>query len=146
MDNLDAATLMLPSGGSPPDSLHGRRIATLDVEVIQSKHRPLVGERTPVSALAEVEWILNPQGCGYRAALQRAIEGAGRQIRMGVDTHGTDMQLRLVAAGLGLGSSGWRRVACCGTADTSHNCPSSKFLIFRSVSTSGLYTPRSLAT
>lgn len=103
MGNLDAATLMLPAGGPLPGLLRGQRVGTLHVQVVQSRQRPLVEKSVAASALADAEWILNPQGCGYRAALQRAIEGGGGQIRMGVDTHGTEMQLRLVAAGLGLG-------------------------------------------
>jgi len=62
-----------------------------------------VPERSSIAELADSEWILNPQGCGYRAALQRAMEGAGKQLRLGVDVHGTETQLRLVAAGMGLG-------------------------------------------
>ncbi|MBB3011301.1 MULTISPECIES: LysR family transcriptional regulator [Cupriavidus] len=100
---LDAATLMLVSGSEPPPSVQRRFIATIEVLVVQSKRRPLVAKIASVDELAEKEWILNPLGCGYRAALQRAVEGAGKQVRLGVDTQGTETQLRLVAAGFGLG-------------------------------------------
>ncbi|WP_295997281.1 LysR family transcriptional regulator [Rugamonas sp.] len=100
---LDAATLMLPSQAALPAGLSGRRVATLDVVVAQSRQRPLVAPRAGIAALAEQEWILNPLGCGYRAALERAMGGAGRELRLGVDSHGTELQLRLVAAGMGLG-------------------------------------------
>lgn len=39
----------------------------------------------------------------YRASLERAIAGIGKQIRLGIDLHGPETQLQLVAAGLGLG-------------------------------------------
>jgi DNA-binding transcriptional LysR family regulator len=100
---LDAATLMLPSPGKPPDSVSGRFIDTLEVFVVQSKRRPLVKSGVRIGALARQEWVLNPHGCGYRAALERAMQSAGQALRVSVDTHGTEMQLRLVAAGLGLG-------------------------------------------
>jgi DNA-binding transcriptional LysR family regulator len=100
---LDAATLMLPAPAKPPESVSGRVIDTLEIFVVQSKRRPLVKSQMRIDALAKQEWILNPYGCGYRAALERAMESAGQTLRLSVDTHGTEMQLRLVAAGLGLG-------------------------------------------
>jgi DNA-binding transcriptional LysR family regulator len=103
LGKLDAATLLMPSPSTPPDNLAGRFITTLEVLVVQSKRQPVVDRRSSIKALAEQEWILNPLGCGYRAALERAMQGAGRELRLSVDTHGTEMQLRLIAAGLGLG-------------------------------------------
>lgn len=100
---VDAAAVMLPAGSVPPAGLGAKFIATLDVLVIQSRNHPMVPNCAGVADLAEREWILNPQGCGYRAALQRAMEGVGKQLHLGVDMHGTETQLRLVAAGLGLG-------------------------------------------
>ena len=100
---LDAATLLLPSSALPPASLSASKIATLDVMVVQSAHKPLVPERASLGQLAKQGWILNPEGCGYRAALEHALEMKGQPLHLSVDTHGTDTQLRLIAAGLGLG-------------------------------------------
>ncbi|MDB6145038.1 MAG: bacterial regulatory helix-turn-helix, lysR family protein [Pseudomonas sp.] len=101
--NLDAATLMLASPSRLPEGFSGRFITTLEVLVVQSKRKPLIDSPTDIDALADQPWILNPEGCGYRAALERAIGDTGKNIRLSVDTHGTEMQLRMVAAGLGLG-------------------------------------------
>ncbi len=103
LGTLDAATLMLPSGTTLPEDISGMRTATLDIVVVQSKHQPLVDRRTAIQALANRDWILNPMGCGYRAALERAMEDQSRNLRLVVDTYDTEKQLRLVAAGLGLG-------------------------------------------
>ena len=103
LGKLDAATLLLPSPSTLPDNVAGRFITTLEVLVVQSKRRPVIERRANILALADREWILNPLGCGYRAALERAMQGAGRELRLSVDTHGTEMQLKLIAAGLGLG-------------------------------------------
>lgn len=100
---LDAATLMLSSPSRLPEGFAGRFISTLEVLVVQSKRKPLVHSQVDIDALASQPWILNPEGCGYRAALERAIGDSGKNIRLSVDTHGTEMQLRMVAAGLGLG-------------------------------------------
>ena len=101
--DLDAAAVMVPSGSAQPTGARGSVIATLDVLVVQSRQAPVVAQSVTMADLAEQQWILNPQGCGYRAALQRAMEGVGGQVRLGIDLHGTETQLRLVAAGLGLG-------------------------------------------
>jgi DNA-binding transcriptional LysR family regulator len=101
--NLDAATLMLASPSRLPEDFAGRFISTLEVLVVQSKRKPLLDGQADIDALASQPWILNPEGCGYRAALERAIGDSGKNIRLSVDTHGTEMQLRMVAAGLGLG-------------------------------------------
>lgn len=109
--DLDAAAVMVPAGSAPPAGVRGRFIATLDVLVVQSRHAPIATTRVTIADLAEQQWILNPQGCGYRAALQRAMEGVGKQVRLGIDMHGTETQLRLVAAGLGLGLAPTRLLA-----------------------------------
>ena len=109
--DLDAAAVMVPSGSAPPAGARGSFIATLDVLVVQSRHAPIATKSVTIADLAEQQWILNPQGCGYRAALQRAMEGVGKQVRLGIDLHGTETQLRLVAAGLGLGLAPTRLLA-----------------------------------
>ena len=108
---LDAAAVMVPSGSAQPAGTRGSFVATLDVLVVQSRQAPIATQSVTMADLAEQQWILNPLGCGYRAALQRAMEGAGKQVRLGVDMHGTETQLRLVAAGLGLGLAPTRLLA-----------------------------------
>jgi DNA-binding transcriptional LysR family regulator len=108
---LDAAAVMVPSGSARPAGSRGSLVATLDVLVVQSRHTPMATKSVTIAELADEQWILNPQGCGYRAALQRAMEGVGKQVRLGVDMHGNETQLRLVAAGLGLGLAPARLLA-----------------------------------
>lgn len=108
---VDAAAVMVPSGSAQPAGTRADLIATLDVLVVQSRHAPTATKPVTIADLAEQQWILNPQGCGYRAALQRAMEGVGKQVRLGIDMHGTETQLRLVAAGLGLGLAPTRLLA-----------------------------------
>ncbi|MBN3725013.1 LysR family transcriptional regulator [Burkholderia sp. Ac-20379] len=114
---VDAAMLMLPDGAALPDGVTGSLVTRFDVKVVQSAAKPLADRRAAMAALAAHEWILNPDGCGYRAALERALADQGHTLRLGVDTYATDTQLRLVASGLGLGlvpqavlkASPWRR-------------------------------------
>jgi DNA-binding transcriptional LysR family regulator len=101
--DLDAAVILLPAGAKPPAPLIGRYVTSLDVAIVQSKQRPAFDRGVSMSALAKEGWILNPQGCGYRAELERAIGETGENLRVAVDTHGTEIQLRMIASGLGLG-------------------------------------------
>jgi DNA-binding transcriptional LysR family regulator len=101
--DLDAAVILLPAGARPAAPLIGRYVASLDVVIVQSKQHPILTQGVPMSALAKEGWILNPQGCGYRAELARAIGETGESLRVVVDTYGTELQLRMIAAGLGLG-------------------------------------------
>ena len=108
---LDAAAILAPSGGAQPAGARTSHIATLDVLVVQSRRAPIATGPVMMVDLAEQPWILNPLGCGYRAALERSMEGLGKQLRLGIDMHGTETQLRLVAAGLGLGLAPTRLLA-----------------------------------
>ncbi|HWT39283.1 MAG TPA: LysR family transcriptional regulator [Paraburkholderia sp.] len=100
---LDVAAIMTPKGRSLEGDYAHRHVASLEVVVVQSSERPLVSSRATLAAVAREEWILNPQGCGYRAALQHAVEAAGFPLKVRADTHGNEMQLQLIASGLGLG-------------------------------------------
>jgi DNA-binding transcriptional LysR family regulator len=100
---LDAAIIMLPTGERPVAPLIGWTIATVDVAIVQSRRRPLVSDAVSLLELAGHSWILNPVGCGYRAGLERAMGERGGSVRVAIDTYGTEIQLRMIASGLGLG-------------------------------------------
>jgi DNA-binding transcriptional LysR family regulator len=100
---LDAAIVMLPAGTQPAAPLIGRTIATVDVAIVQSRRRPRVRKAAALADLAKQDWILNPIGCGYRAALESATKERDGSLRVAIDTYGTEVQLRMIASGLGLG-------------------------------------------
>lgn len=100
---LEVATLLLSAPSNLPTGLDGRWITQTEVVVVQSRKKPLIEPSTDVPSLARREWILNPKGCGYRAALESALGRCGHAVKLGVDTHGATMQMRMIAAGLGLG-------------------------------------------
>lgn len=62
-----------------------------------------VTARTPLYALFERPWILNPDGCGYRALLTALATANGSSVRIGAEVQGASLQRELVAAGLGVG-------------------------------------------
>src|SRR3984885_13273543 len=101
--DLDAAIIILSADTRPPPSLIGRTIATVEIAIVQSSRRPRVRQPVALADLARQDWILNPSGCRYRAGLESAMGERGRSLRVVVDTFGTEVQLRMVASGLGLG-------------------------------------------
>jgi len=101
--DLDAAVIILPPDTRPPTPLMGCIIARADVAIVQSRRFPRVHVPVRLAELAEESWILNPIGCGYRAGLERAMGERDGSLRIAVDTYGMEVQLRVIAAGLGLG-------------------------------------------
>jgi DNA-binding transcriptional LysR family regulator len=101
--DLDAAIILTSADTRPTPPLIGRIIATVDIAIVQSRRRPRVHHSVALTDLANQDWILNPKGCRYRAGLESAMGERDGTLRVAVDTFGTDLQLRMVASGLGLG-------------------------------------------
>ncbi len=53
--------------------------------------------------LGDRRWVLNPPGCGYRLALQRACDRAGIDLDIAAEVAGRDLQISLISRGMGLG-------------------------------------------
>jgi DNA-binding transcriptional LysR family regulator len=101
--DLDAAVVILSPEIRPTAPLIGRAIAKVDVAIVQSRQHPRVPPSVGLAELAEQDWILNPIGCGYRASLERAMGERDGSLRVAIDTYGIEIQLRMIASGLGLG-------------------------------------------
>ncbi len=100
---LDGAVILLPAGAEPRHDLHARRLRDEEICLIGSTARAA----TPPGSLREMNeigWIVQPEGCGYRAALTQALErlGAGPP-RIVVEAFGQDLQMSVVARGAGFG-------------------------------------------
>lgn len=102
---LDAAFLLLPANRVLPDSLAGDTLGELKLAVVAQKGS--VKKRAyRAYTLAECQahgWVLNPDGCGFRAGLQQALAAQGHVLKLNLETLGTELQLGLVADGVGLG-------------------------------------------
>lgn len=59
--------------------------------------------RVKVRDLAGAAWVINPEGCGFRAQLEHALAESGLGLNVIVESWGVAMQLALVSAGVGLG-------------------------------------------
>jgi DNA-binding transcriptional LysR family regulator len=67
--------------------------------------------RASLPEIAERGWILNPDGCGVRAALKTALEQMGLRFRVAAEVHDFDLKVALIARGLGTGLLPARRLA-----------------------------------
>jgi len=100
---LDAALVLLPLSSRPPAGMVGRCLGSVQTVIVQDGTRQRFRRSTRLIHLAKEGWVLNPLGCGYRAALENAMGERSGLLHVVIDTYGTDVQLRLVAAGRGLG-------------------------------------------
>ena len=99
---LDAATVFLPAKAVIPEGLTGERLGSTDVVVVSAKGQ-FDRQAGKLGGYADAGWILNPEGCGFRAALQRRLADLGLRFKLNLETFGSELQLGLVAAGLGVG-------------------------------------------
>jgi DNA-binding transcriptional LysR family regulator len=95
---LDAAAIVSAHGG--PDGLLSEPAGREAVVVVAPKRFGLAGARE-VHELAPYDWVLNPEGCGFRRQLEAALGGAD-QLRLVAESWGATLQLSLVAEGIGL--------------------------------------------
>jgi DNA-binding transcriptional LysR family regulator len=99
---LDEAFVHLPVADKPPGEFNGRVIGTKSLVFVAARnHRipPVV----PIESLAAAAWVLNPDGCGFRATLRRALQRVNAPLDVAVEAYGADLHLALVARGVGVG-------------------------------------------
>jgi DNA-binding transcriptional LysR family regulator len=101
--SLDAALVLVPASSRPPVGLTGRFIGALQTVVVQQSRHHRFRRPIRLAHLAKEGWVLNPLGCGFRAALEAAMGERAGTLHVAIDTYGADLQLRMVASGHGLG-------------------------------------------
>jgi DNA-binding transcriptional LysR family regulator len=99
---LDAAAVWLPANVVLPKNATGRALERTRLVVVAPKAE--VTKRSyRLADWQDRGWILNPDGCGFRAGLRRALASLGLPLLVRLDTNGRELQLELVARGHGLG-------------------------------------------
>jgi DNA-binding transcriptional LysR family regulator len=99
---LDAAAALFPAGKIFPDNIVGESIGKMELVVVCAREQ-LPRRPCKLSDIYQNGWVLNPDGCGFRAGLQRTLSDQGLGMRVNLETFGTELQLGLVAEGVGLG-------------------------------------------
>ena len=100
--SLDAALVLLTDLGLAAKEMAIRSFAQEAIIVVAARHTAI----KPSPSLAQLcfnRWVLNPHGCGFRLALQRALDRERAFLNIGAEVQGYELQLSLIARGVGLG-------------------------------------------
>ncbi|ABE37103.1 bacterial regulatory helix-turn-helix, lysR family protein [Paraburkholderia xenovorans LB400] len=101
--SLDVSIVLMPSSFSPPQTLHAIPLASLPTVIVAARALGLPDTPMTLADLSQREWVLNQDGCGMRSALRQALEAAGLPFKVAVEAFGSELQLSLVARGIGIG-------------------------------------------
>lgn len=99
---LDAAAALFPAGKIFPEGIAGKSIGRMPLLVVAAKDS-LRKRSCKLADCYRQGWVLNPDGCGFRSGLQRALSEQGLSMHINLETFGTELQLGLVENGMGLG-------------------------------------------
>lgn len=108
---VDAAVVMMPVSAALPEALTATLLAVQPTVIVASRALEWPAQagkkrgapRLPLTELARHPWVLNQDGCGMRSALGRAFAAASLRFEVAVEAFGSELQLSLVARGVGLG-------------------------------------------
>ncbi|RKP44327.1 LysR family transcriptional regulator [Trinickia fusca] len=108
---VDASVVMMPASFTLPDGVAGTLLAVQRTLIVAPRTFDLPGvergkqavTRLTFEQLSRYPWVLNQDGCGMRSALARALQTAGLPFEVAVEAFGSELQLSLVARGVGLG-------------------------------------------
>lgn len=101
--SIDVSVVLMPSTFSPPQTLQATPLAFLPTVIVAARSLGLPDKPLALADLSQCEWVLNQDGCGMRSALRQALEAAGLPFKVAVEAFGAELQLSLVARGIGIG-------------------------------------------
>lgn len=100
---LDVAAVLLPSNVPPPSSLIAHNLACHEMLIVAARSTQFRKPKASLRELSAYRWVLNQDGCGMRSALRQALVAARLPFDIAVEAWGTQLQLSLVARGVGIG-------------------------------------------
>lgn len=98
---LGASVILLFERNGAPSGVSAQKLASEHLAVVAPRTWP--SHSYPMRELANMGWILNPEGCAARAELERQLAREQLPLRVSVETYNYELQLRLIARGRGLG-------------------------------------------
>jgi DNA-binding transcriptional LysR family regulator len=103
---LDVALAFLSADDTMPGDLASSVLAAERLVLVKARGpqpRPRRGSKSKDHAL-DGRWVLNPSGCFIRAAIEARLRELGSPFELAAAINNIDMQLSLVASGIGLGA------------------------------------------
>jgi DNA-binding transcriptional LysR family regulator len=101
--SADVAVVLMPPNVVLPDTVVSTRLACLSTVIVAPRSLDVPDTPVSLAELSRYAWVLNQEGCGMRSALSRALAARGLPFNVAVEAFGSDLQLSLVARGLGIG-------------------------------------------
>jgi DNA-binding transcriptional LysR family regulator len=102
---LDVALAFLSVADTTPADVAGSVLATERLVLVKARGpqpRPRRSSKSKDRDL-DARWVLNPPGCFIRASLEARLRELGSPFEVASEINNIDMQLSLVASGIGLG-------------------------------------------
>jgi DNA-binding transcriptional LysR family regulator len=109
-DNALDAAIVMTRAERPLDESGADRLGTERVAIVAGRDLKLPRHRK-LADLGGIPWVINPDGCGFRTQLDRALAASGHIMDVAAEAWGTNLQMALVARGAGLGLAPARLVA-----------------------------------
>jgi DNA-binding transcriptional LysR family regulator len=103
---LDVALAFLSADDSMPGDLASSVLAAERLVLVKARGpqpRPRRSSKSKDHAL-DGRWVLNPSGCFIRAAIEARLREVGSPFELAAAINNIDMQLSLVASGIGFGA------------------------------------------
>ncbi|MGA9911650.1 LysR family transcriptional regulator [Paraburkholderia sp.] len=100
---VDTAVVLMPIGIPLPETMTATLLGDKRVIVVAPRSFGLADEPTTLAELSRHPWVLNQDGCGMRSTLSRAMAAGGLPFNVAVEAFGSELQLSLVARGMGIG-------------------------------------------
>jgi DNA-binding transcriptional LysR family regulator len=102
---LDVALGFLSTADTTPDDVAGCVLATERLVLVKARDPQPRARRSTKSKERDLDarWVLNPPGCFIRASLEARLRELGSPFEVAAAINNIDMQLSLVASGIGLG-------------------------------------------
>lgn len=98
---IDVAAFCLPDGTAPPTGIEAEPLDLQPLHVVAPRSLKLPAPAR-LKDLSPLPWILNPDGCGFRAAIKRRFDQESLPMQIGIEVLSSDLRLELVARGLGV--------------------------------------------
>ena len=100
---IDAAAIIVPDDVPPPERFQVHKLGREPALVVAAKSLKLPRGELTLTELAQHSWVLNQDGCGLRSAIRLAVEARRQPFTVAVEAFGAELQLSLVARGVGIG-------------------------------------------
>ena len=102
---LDVALAFLSAADTPPGDVASSVLATERLVLVRARRPQPRARRSSKSKDRDLDarWVLNPPGCFIRQSLEARLRERGSPFEVAAAINNIDMQVSLVASGIGLG-------------------------------------------